>query len=278
MNPNRSHQHSRSASPRKPRPWASWRLSVLSTALIALIAGIAPGAESASNPSSMQTAKKFHFQKTESADLDYLVFLPKDYGTQAGKRWPLIFFLHGAGERGSDVWKVAVHGPPKIVETRPDFPFIVVSPQCPEGKIWSNDALLGLLDQVTRDYAVDTGRIYLTGLSMGGYGTWSLGVSYPERFAAIVPICGGGDRITVLLANGQKTQALKSLGVWAFHGAKDKVVPPDESQRMVDLLKDHGVKDIKLTLYPEAEHDSWTETYQNPALYEWLLQHEGKQK
>src|SRR5262249_25621257 len=149
------------------------------------------------------------------------------------KRWPLMFFLHGAGERGSDVSKVATHGPPKLVAQRHDLPFIIVSPQCPEGHIWSNDILLGLLDEVLATYSADGNRVDLTGLSMGGYGTWSLGISYPERFAAIAPICGGGDLIPLLLASGAKAEALKTMGVWAFHGGKDPVVPLEESNRMV---------------------------------------------
>ena len=134
--------------------------------------------------------------------------------------------------------------------------------------------MLGLLDEITRTYAVDTTRVYLTGLSMGGYGTWSLGLAYPERFAAIVPICGGGEIIGVLLASGQKAQALKTLGVWAFHGAKDPIVPMEESQRMIDALKKIGVPDLKLIVFPEAGHDSWTEAYNNPELYDWLLKHQ----
>ena len=136
--------------------------------------------------------------------------------------------------------------------------------------------LLGLLDQITKSYSVDTNRIYLTGLSMGGYGTWDLGLSHPEKFAAIAPICGGGSTIVTMLAEGPRAEALKSLGVWAFHGARDPVVAPEESRRMVDLLKAAGVKDVRFTLYPEATHDSWTETYNNPELYEWFLKHERK--
>jgi predicted peptidase len=136
--------------------------------------------------------------------------------------------------------------------------------------------LLALLDEIAAKYAVDTNRVYLTGLSMGGYGTWALGLTYPERFAAIVPICGGGQMIGVILSSRDKGAALKSLGVWAFHGGKDPVVPLEESQRMVDALKKAGVPDVKLTVYPEAGHDSWTETYKNPELYEWLLKHERR--
>jgi len=133
--------------------------------------------------------------------------------------------------------------------------------------------LLPLLEEITRRYKVDRERRYLTGLSMGGYGTWKFGLTHAEKFAAIAPICGGGDYITILLSSREKPEALKTLGVWAFHGAKDPVVPLDESQRMVDMLKRTGVNDVKFTVYPEAEHDSWTRTYQNPELYEWFLQH-----
>lgn len=222
----------------------------------------------------MQTTRHFHGSVTRTVDLDYLLFLPKGYDAKSTNRWPLILFLHGAGERGADVKKVAVHGPPKIVASRPDFPFILVSPQCPEGQSWSRDALLALLDDFISQHAVDTNRVYLTGLSMGGYGTWSLGLSHPDRFAAIAPICGGGERISVLLGSREKAGALRSLGVWAFHGAKDPVVPIEESKRMVDALKAVGVKDIQFTVYPEALHDSWTETYDNPKLYDWFLQHQ----
>ncbi len=237
------------------------------------VLGAAAAPEPESKPSQVQTVKVFKFQKVLSASVRYLLFLPKGYDATSAKRWPLILFLHGAGERGTDVWKVATHGPPKNVAQNPDFPFVVVSPQCPEGERWSDEILLGLLDDVTRDLQVDTDRVYLTGLSMGGYGSWSLGLSHPERFAAIVPICGGGELITVLLAGGEKGRALKSLGVWAFHGGKDPVVPLEESQRMVDILKKVGAQDVKLTVYPEAGHDSWTEAYKNPELYEWLLSH-----
>jgi len=232
--------------------------------------------ESSSKSPPLQMAKQLKLKKTRMIQLDYLLFLPKGYEAKSEKRWPLILFLHGAGERGTNVWKVATHGPPKNVTSNPDFPFIVVSPQCPEGEIWSNDALLALLDEITLKHAVDTSRIYLTGLSMGGYGTWRLGLTHPEKFAAIVPICGGGELITVLVANGQKAKALKTLGVWVFHGGKDPVVPLEESQRMVELVKKAGVRDVKLKIYPEAGHDSWTETYKDPELYDWLLKHERK--
>ena len=112
---------------------------------------------------------------------------------------------------------------------------------------------------------------------MGGYGAWDLGTSYPEKFAALVPICGGGEMISVLLANYDgRGAALKSLPIWAFHGAKDTTVPLAESERMVKLVKDAGCQEVELTVYPNAGHDSWTETYNNPKLYEWMLAHRRK--
>ena len=217
-----------------------------------------------------QTAQKFHLERKQVLAANYLLFLPVGYGADPAKRWPLILFLHGAGERGTNVWLVAKHGPPKIGAAATNFPFIVVSPQCPEGQIWSNDLLLALLDEIESKYAVDPHRVYLTGLSMGGFGTWSLGLSHPERFAAIAPMCGGGEFITPLLAD---KAALAALPVWAFHGAKDPVVPVEESERMVKLLKKSGVREVKLTVYPEAQHDCWTQSYANPELFDWFLQH-----
>ncbi|MCX6891183.1 MAG: prolyl oligopeptidase family serine peptidase [Verrucomicrobia bacterium] len=249
-------------------------LNLAAAALLALTGTTIAQTPAAPAPAPMQTAEEFQFQKQLSAKVNYLLFLPRGYDAKADRRWPLILFLHGAGERGMDVWKVATHGPPKNANLNPDFPFIVVSPQCPEQQIWSKDVLLALLDEISAKHAVDGRRIYLTGLSMGGYGTWDLGLTYPEKFAAIVPICGGGQMISVLLSGRDKGAALKSLGIWAFHGGKDPVVPLNESQRMVDALKKVGVPDVKLTIYPEAGHDSWTEAYKNPELYDWLLKHE----
>lgn len=215
----------------------------------------------------------FHKEISQTVKANYLLYLPDKYTPRGRKRWPLILFLHGAGERGSDIWKVAVHGPPKIVKDKSDFPFILVSPQCPDGESWSTEVLASLLDEIIEKYRVDTNRVYLTGLSMGGYGAWKLGLTYPERFAAIAPICGGGEVLNVLLAGRKKANALKTLGVWAFHGDQDPVVPVEESERMVNALKRAGCADVKLTIYPDAKHDSWTETYNNPALYEWFLEH-----
>ncbi len=212
-----------------------------------------------------QHDQTFEKAVTKTLSCDYLLFLPESYGEE-DKSWPLMLFLHGAGERGTNLELVKKHGPPKIAEGKKDFPFIVVSPQCPTEQWWDEnlDVLINLLDDIVAKYDVDDERIYLTGLSMGGYGTWALASRHPDRFAAIVPICGGG---TLPMAYG-----LAGIPIWAFHGAKDQVVPVIESEQMVDLINRRG-GNAKLTIYPEAGHDSWTETYDNQELYDWLLKH-----
>lgn len=193
--------------------------------------------------------------------MGYLFYLPKDYDKQ--KSWPLVLFLHGAGERGDDLELVKKHGPPKLIAEGKDFPFIVVSPQCPKGRWWEPVELVALLDEISNKYEVDADRIYVTGLSMGGFGTWRLAFHAPDKLAAIAPICGGGEKYW--------TKQFAHLPVWAFHGAKDPVVPVERSQAMIEELKNNG-GNPKLTIYPEAGHDSWTETYNNPKFYEWLLE------
>jgi predicted peptidase len=221
----------------------------------------------------LQTELRFHGRISSRIELRSLVYLPEDYQTGRGRRWPLLYFLHGAGERGTNLSLVAKHGPPKLVADKNEFPFILVSPQCPSGQIWDDTALIALLDHVMAKYQVDPRRAYLTGLSMGGYGTWSLGLKHPERFAAIAPVCGGGSYADILLAGPDRRRALRSLGVWAFHGAKDTVVPPAESRGVVAALKKSGCRDVALTVYPHAGHDSYTRTYSNPKLYDWFLRH-----
>jgi len=215
----------------------------------------------------------FKWTVRSSGEMKYLLYLPKEYSAkEKGKQWPLMLFLHGAGERGTDVQRASVHGPMSLVKQGTNFPFIIVAPVCPAKEIWQNEPLMQLLDKMEKKYPVDTKRVYLTGISMGGYGTWKLGLAHPERFAALMPICGGGNMIDVVLGPGDKGDAFKNLPIWAFHGAKDDVVPLDESERMVKQLKKVGVKNVQLTVYPEAKHNSWTETYNNPKVYEWLLE------
>lgn len=212
-------------------------------------------------PAQDQQKGRFESEVTIKVRLDYLLFVPE--ATEDDKL-PMIVFLHGAGERGGDLEKVKTHGPPKIVEKDKGFPFIVLSPQCGRRQWWRPEALAKLIDRIIKEHPVDEDRIYLTGLSMGGYGTWALAAKYPQKFAAIAPICGGG--------NPESAASMKSLPVWVFHGAKDPVVRIDQSQRMVDALKAVG-NPVKFTVYPDAGHDSWTETYDNPELYQWFLTH-----
>ena len=246
-----------------------YRLLITACAL-----ALSVGASFSQDSDDMQKARTFKRSITRTLSADYLLFTPKGYDAKGTQRWPLMLFLHGAGERGTNLQKVAVHGPPKIVKSRPDFPFIVASPQCPDNETWSNDVVLGLLDDIIATQRVDTNRIYLTGLSMGGFGSWSLALQHPERFAAVAPICGGGNTLDALLTSRKKAAALKTLPFWVFHGAKDPVVKLEESERMVKALKNAGVQEVELTIYPEAGHDSWTETYASEKLYEWFLKHE----
>ncbi len=198
--------------------------------------------------------------------------LPAGYPEAMLEGWPLILFLHGAGERGDDIEKVTKHGIPKVVAEMDNFPFVTISPQCPDNHWWPelSDSLIVLLDHVVENFEIAENRIYLTGLSMGGYGTWHLAVKEPERFAAIAPICGGGFPL-----NGfpECLKRIAHLPVWTFHGEKDNVVPINESRVLVDFLESHGGK-VRFTVYPDAEHDSWSVTYSNPELYEWFMSNE----
>jgi len=210
-----------------------------------------------SNKRSGQTTEVF---TRDTSKMQYLLYLPKNYQEEKSN-FPLMIFLHGSGERGSDIELVKMHGPPRLAEEK-DFPFIIVSPQCPTGQRWDIELLNDLVDDITLKYNVDNNRIYLTGLSMGGYGTWAFASKYPGKFAAIAPICGGGDL--------ENVSNIKNVPVWAFHGAKDSVVPLARSEEMVKALRETGGF-VTFTVYPEAGHDSWTDTYNNEALYKWFL-------
>ncbi len=210
-----------------------------------------------------QSPKTFEKEITKTIKIEYLLYLPRQY-YESEEPMPLILFLHGRGERGDDLEKIKKHGPPKILQDKDDFPFVVVSPQCPDDTWWSAEVLDALLDEVLAEYRVDEDRVYLTGLSMGGYGAWSFAQASPGRFAAVAPICGGGER--------RRARLIKDIPIWVFHGAKDNTVPIKESQAMVDALEECG-GNVKFTIYPDAGHDSWTETYNNPELYEWFLRH-----
>ncbi len=194
-------------------------------------------------------------------EIKYLLYKPRDYREDTPS--PLLIFLHGAGERENDLESVKLHGPPKLIEEGVELPFIVASPQVALTEWWSPSTVIWLLKDIQSRLNVDPARIYLTGLSMGGYGTWETAAKYPNIFAAIVPICGRGDPAMA--------ERIKHIPTWIFHGAKDDVVPMKHSEAMYNALKPYG--NAEFTVYPEADHDSWTETYESPLLYQWLLSH-----
>ena len=214
-----------------------------------------------SHAESAQTAKRVKLKV--QYEFRYLSYVPDGYGTDTSRKWPLLLFLHGTGERGSDLELVKIHGPPKLIEAGRKFPFVVISPQCPQHTAWVAPALEALIDSMERRYRIDSARIYVTGLSMGGFATWELAVRHPERYAAVIPICGTGDP--------SRAHRLRNLPIWSFHGAKDDVVPLSGSQDMIDAIKAVG-GNPRFTVYPHAGHDSWTETYANDEIYSWLLQ------
>lgn len=241
---------------------------LIAQALILVACVAARGDELAPGKQVPQSVKVKTGEGETEREFHYLLFLPKDYGnSDKPRKWPLILFLHGSGERGDDLELVKKHGPPKIVESKPEFEFVTVSPQCPAGQRWKSEELTQLLDHVSKSLAVDADRVYVTGLSMGGGGTWQLAAAQPDRFAAIAPICGRGD-----LAIAEK---IKDIPTWVFHGAKDTAVSLEQSEKMVEALKAAGGKP-KLTVYPDAAHDSWTVTYENPEFYQWLLEQRRK--
>jgi predicted peptidase len=212
----------------------------------------------------IQQVQKFHQVVSKEINSEYLLYVPKAYESNPQKHWPCILFLHGAGERGRDLNRVKSQGLAKMLQGREDFPFLVVSPQCSPSTGWHIRVLNDVLNEAVSRYRIDSDRLYVTGLSMGGFGTWSLAIAYPSRFAAIAPICGGGDPNAVCV--------IQHLPVWAFHGAKDNVVPIEYSEVMVETLK-HCGGDVRFTIYPQAGHDSWTATYANQQLYDWFLEH-----
>ncbi len=192
----------------------------------------------------------------------YTIETPTHYNSDGIDKHPLLIFLHGAGERGEDLNMLGVHGPLKLMKQGKKFDAIVLAPLCPSDVWWETDLLQNTLEEVLRKYRVDKSQIFLTGLSMGGYGTWLWAGKHPNQFKRIAPICGGG--------NTADAEKLVHIPTWAFHGGKDDVVLPEESQKMVDAIKAAG-GNPKLTIYPNADHDSWTETYDNNDFWEWLL-------
>lgn len=194
--------------------------------------------------------------------LRYLLYLPRAYD-QANKKWPLILYLHGGKGRGSDLGKLAWYPLPKLLrEPGANFPFVIVMPQCPPDENWMDaEELDAFLEQVISSYAVDQDRVYLAGYSMGAMGAWNLAHAHPERFAALAPMSG--------FANTVWAARLKSLPIWVFHGAKDKLVPPRESEEIVRALRAEGA-DVRLSLDPERGHAPPSKE-EHLQLFAWFL-------
>jgi predicted peptidase len=194
--------------------------------------------------------------------VQFLLFIPEQYADRDS--WPLIVFLHGSGERGSDIEKVSKHGVPKWVQSNPSFPFIVVSPQLPSSLgDWIPSDVVALVDEIICRYAVDPNRIYLTGISMGGIGTWATAIQFPDRFAAIAPVSGWGFP--------DEAAVIRHIPAWVFHGADDAAAPLSRAQEMVDALLAVG-GNVTFTVYPGVGHSgAWPPTYEAPDLYDWFL-------
>lgn len=247
--------------------------------------------------------KQYH-SESEGADRDYWLSLPAGYEAHPGKKWPLILFLHGAGERGDDIQKVLKHGPIMEVKVKQrDLPFVIVAPQMPDSAMderrssrtrsrpdrkdgemkretldefkWSRtgplrgwpaiaDELIALVDATIRDYNIDPDRVYLTGLSMGGFGSFYLAAHHPGRWAAVAPICGGHDPA--------QASGIGATPIWIFHGGRDSTVPVECSLAMANAIEEAG-GNVRFTVHEELQHNSWERVYQGADIYDWFLSH-----
>jgi predicted peptidase len=236
------------------------------------------------------------FQKAEyifgGDTLPYRVLLPLNYDKT--KAYPVVLFLHGAGERGSDNEKQLVHGSKLFLDSinRQKFPSIVIFPQCAADSYWSNveiksdtagvrtfhfnmkeehtrmmRLLLQFVKQIPGKYKISASRFYVTGLSMGGMGTFEIVRRMPRRFAAALPICGGADPASA--------KTIKQLPWWVFHGDKDNVVPVSHSENMVNALKKAGAS-VKFTVYPNVGHNSWDNVFAEPEYLSWMFSQRRK--
>ncbi len=243
------------------------RLSaLLGAALFCLAPSLAPAAPPLTHGFHERT-----FKDAEGKEAKYMLFVPDGYNAGGDKEYPIILFLHGSGETGTDGKKQAGTGLGPAIrndeKAGQHFPFFAVFPQSQE-RTWSanskdGERAIAILDEIEKEYKIDQKRQYLTGLSMGGFGTWSFAAKYPDRWAAIVPICGGGNP-----ANAEK---FKDIPCWCFHGEADPTVNIEKDRDMVKALKEAGGKP-KFTTYPGVGHNSWDKAYATAELYKWLLE------
>lgn len=213
-------------------------------------------------------------QTKTKASYDYLLYLPKDYAKET-KKYPLVIYLHGGSQKGNDLNKLKVYGLPYLVEKGQDFNFIIASPQCPDNKYWSTENWFeSLYAELNSKYRIDTDRIYLTGVSMGGYGTFIVAMDFPEKFAAIVPFCGGiNDSDTTRVCN------LSKIPVWAFHGTADDKIPISETERIVKGLEScESNKNFKFTRLENEGHEIQYLYETKPEIYKWMLKQKKSNK
>lgn len=203
-------------------------------------------------------------QPKPKANYPYLIYTPKNY--KPNKKYPLVIYLHGGSQRGNDLNKLKVYGLPYLVNKGKNYPFIIASPQCPDDKYWSTENWLdSLLQNVGKQCNIDTNRIYLTGISIGGYGTYIVAMDYPNKFAAVVPLCGGiNDSDTTRICN------LKNMPIWAFHGTADNQVAIGETERVLAGVKACG-GNMKLTRLPGKGHAIQNLYETRPVIYRWML-------
>lgn len=221
--------------------------------------------------------------KVNGTEYKYVVYLPQDWSKD--KKWPVVLFLHGSGERGDDGLAQSQVGLPGAVRLNPErFPFIIVMPQCRKEHWWTEPEMmkqaLRALDEATKEFKGDKQRVHLTGLSMGGWGTWAIAAGNPGRFATIAPVCAGvlapkglSDAPPASPAEDPYSDIAKKIGktpVWVFHGGADPVVPVEESRKMVAAIKAAG-GDVKFNEYEGVGHDSWLKAYAEPELPKWWL-------
>lgn len=205
-----------------------------------------------------------------NSSLQYQLILPERYEAKPEQRWPLVLFLHGAGERGEDFSKIYRHNPMRRILQGWNLEAIMLVPLCPElpPELWW-DARLPLvnqlLDRIQAQYRVDPDRISVTGFSMGAFGTMAVVGRDPSHFAAAAPICGGADFRQAYRVGKAK------LPIWIFHGDADPIIPLGEAHHIVDVLKHAGHDQFKLTIYPGVDHDSWNQTYAQDEFWQWLL-------
>jgi predicted peptidase len=245
------------------------RMLVVAIAMLVIVSVRARGDETAGKQvaSAAEVVVPADNGERRTAKMRCLLFLPAAYSAEKETSWPLLLFLHAAGERGDDLELVKKHGPPKLLEQeehQKSWPFITVSPQCPKDLRWNPAELANLIEHVANTQRVDRRRIYVTGLSMGGSGTWSLLAEKPGLFAAAMPICGKGDPALA--------DKIGKTPVWIFVGRKDRQETVEHCGEMDQAIRAAG-GDSQVTYYDDLPHNCWTVTYNNPAVWKWLLEH-----